>query len=106
VADGNGLISTVDDEVGWELNGAVTYLYNRNIQLTISAAAFWPGNGAEVVAQCANNAGGGYLLNGAAMNGCVDPGGTINGADISSVAGISRANDEAFNTEVELVVQF
>jgi hypothetical protein len=106
VADGSGLLSTVDDEVGWEVNGQVTYDYNKHVRLTISAAVFFPGDGAEVVAQCANNAGGGYLLGGAAQNGCVDPGGTINGADISTVAGIARADDEAFNTEVELMVQF
>jgi hypothetical protein len=106
VADGNGLISTVDDEVGWELNGAVTYSYNKHVTLSITAAVFWPGDGAEIVAQCANNAGGGYLIGGAAQNGCIDPGGAINGADISTVAGIARANDEAFNTEVELAVQF
>jgi hypothetical protein len=106
VADGTGLISTVDDEVGWEINGAVTYDYNKHVRLTISAAVFFPGDGAEVVAQCANNAGGGFLISGNAQDGCLDPGGTINGADISTVAGIARADDEAFNTEVELMVQF
>jgi hypothetical protein len=106
VADGSGLISTVDDELGWEINGQVTYSYNKHVTLTVSAAVFFPGDGAEVVAQCANNAGGGWLLGGAAQNGCVDPGGTINGIEISTVAGIARADDEAFNTEVELNVEF
>ncbi len=106
VADGSGLISTVDDELGWEINGAVTYSYNKHVTLTVSAAVFFPGDGAEVVAQCANNAGGGWLLGGATQNGCVDPGGTINGIEISTVAGIARADDEAFNTEVELNVEF
>ncbi|MDA2915931.1 hypothetical protein MYX64_03685 [Nitrospinae bacterium AH_259_B05_G02_I21] len=106
VADATGLISTVDDEVGWEINGAVTYDYNKHVRLTISVAVFFPGDGAEVVAQCANNAGGGFLINGNAQDGCLDPGATINGADISTVAGIARADDEAFNTEVELMVQF
>ncbi len=100
------LISTVDDELGWEINGAVTYSYNKHVTLTVSAAVFFPGDGAEVVAQCANNAGGGWLLGGAAQNGCVDPGGTINGIEISTVAGIARADDEALNTEVELNVEF
>jgi hypothetical protein len=106
VADGNGLISTVDDEIGWELNGAVTYSYNKHVTLTISAAVFWPGDGAEVVAQCANNAGGGYLLGGQAQNGCVSPAGGINGQVIVTIAGISRADDEAFNVETELTVEF
>ncbi|MDV2496009.1 MAG: hypothetical protein RX316_07345 [bacterium] len=106
VSDGSGLVSTVDDEVGWEINGQVTYDYNKHVSLRLSAAVFFPGDGAEVVAQCANNAGGGYLLGQGAQNGCVDPGGTINGIEISTVAGIARADDEAFNTEVELMVQF
>ncbi|MFQ6672155.1 MAG: hypothetical protein ACE5KY_02550, partial [Candidatus Tectimicrobiota bacterium] len=79
--------------------------------LTISAAVFWPGDGAEVVAQCANAAGGGYLLGGDAQNGCVDDASVaaataINGKDIQEIAGIARADDEAFNTEVELMVAF
>ncbi len=106
MADGNGLISSVDDEVGWELNGAVTYSYNKHVTLTISAAVFWPGDGAEVVAQCANNAGGGWLLGGQAQNGCADPVTGVNGSDIVAVSGIGRADDEAFNVETELTVEF
>ncbi|MDV2495787.1 MAG: hypothetical protein RX316_06185 [bacterium] len=105
VADGSGLISTVDDELGWEINGAVTYSYNKHVTLTLSAAVFFPGDGAEVVAQCANHAGGGYLLSGDAQNGCSD-GADPQGIEISTVAGIARADDEAFNTEVELNVEF
>jgi hypothetical protein len=104
VADGSGLISTVDDEVGWELNGATTYRYNKHVRLTVSAAVFFPGDGAEVVAQCANNAGGGFLLGENANNGCASS--SIDGIEISTVAGIARADDEAFNTEVELKVEF
>jgi hypothetical protein len=110
VADGTGLISTVDDEVGWELNGAVTYYYNPRVWFTVSAAVFWPGDGAEVVAQCANAAGGGFLISGAghgheaggtgASQGCGD------GINISTVSGIARADDEAFNIETELMVHF
>ena len=106
VADGNGLISTVDDEIGWELNGAVTYSYNKHVTFTVSAAVFWPGDGAEVVAQCANNAGGGWLLGEGAQNGCADPASGVNGQDIVTVGGISRADDEAFNVETELTVEF
>ena len=86
VADATGLIETVDDEVGWELNGAITYSYNKHVTLTISAAVFWPGDGAEVVAQCHN-----------AGDDCGDL-----GVDITN----ERADDEAFNTAVELMVQF
>jgi hypothetical protein len=104
VADGSGLISTVDDEVGWEVNGQVTYDYNKHVSLRLSAAVFFPGDGAEVVAQCANASGGGFLLGEAAADGCGQ--GTIEGIEISTVAGIARADDEAFNTEVELMVTF
>ena len=103
VPDSSGLISSVDDEVGWELNGAVTYSYNKHVTLTISAAVFWPGDGAEVVAQCANAAGGGWFLDGAAAGGC-DPGLDVDDEPISIRNG--RADDEAFNTEVELNVEF
>ncbi|MDV2503854.1 MAG: hypothetical protein RX318_07860 [bacterium] len=110
VADGSGLVSSVDDEVGWELNGSVSYYYNPRVWLTVSAAVFWPGDGAEVVAQCANAAGGGWLLAGGhghegaggtgASQGCGD------GINISTVSGIARADDEAFNIETELMVHF
>ncbi|MDV2494929.1 MAG: hypothetical protein RX316_01800 [bacterium] len=111
VADGSGLVSTVDDEVGWELNGSVSYYYTPRVWLTVSAAVFWPGDGAEVVAQCANAAGGGWLLAGGghgheaaggtgASQGCGD------GINISTVSGIARADDEAFNIEAELMVHF
>ncbi|MDV2504491.1 MAG: hypothetical protein RX318_11135 [bacterium] len=108
-ADGSGLVSSVDDEVGWEVNGQVTYDYNKHVSLRLSAAVFFPGDGAEVVAQCANNAGGGYLLGQGAQDGCTN-GETgddlINGIEISTRGGLARADDEAFNSEVELMVQF
>jgi hypothetical protein len=106
IADGSGLVSTVDDEVGWELNGAVTYDYNKHVSLRIAAAVFWPGDGTEVVAQCANAAGGGFLLGGAANNGCASPITGNNGIALVTLDGLERANDEAFNSEVELMVQF
>ena len=100
VSDGHGLVSTIDDEVGWELNGAVTYDYNKHIQLIISAAVFWPGDGAEMVAQCANFSGGGE----AGCNATV-PAGFV-GSPIQGINGVARADDEAFNIETELMVQF
>ena len=105
MADGNGLISAMDDEVGWELNGAVTYDYNKHVRLTISAAVFWPGDGAELLAQCANNAGGGFLLGQGAQDGCVSFNG-VNGATIVTQSGQGRSGDEAFNIDTELMVQF
>ena len=71
--------------------------------LTISAAVFWPGDGAEVVAQCANAAGGGWFLDGAAAGGC-DPGLDRDDEPLSITN--ERADDEAFNMEVELNVEF
>ena len=68
-----------------------------------TAAVFWPGDGAEVVAQCANAAGGGWFLDGAAAGGC-DPGLDADDESLSITNG--RADDEAFNTEVELNVEF
>jgi hypothetical protein len=117
VADGRGLISTVDDEVGWELNATVTYDYNRHVSLRIAAAVFWPGDGAEVVAQCANAAprDNNNLLNGiAGQIGCGGTGFTVSGvpgvfpggSEIESVAGIGRADDEAVNIDAELKVEF
>ncbi|MCZ6660216.1 MAG: hypothetical protein O6916_02165 [bacterium] len=84
VADGTGLVETVDDEIGWELNGQLTYNYNKHVTLTVSGAVFWPGDGAEVVAQCFNagpKCGDGTLTN-------------------------DRADDEAINTEVELLIEY
>jgi hypothetical protein len=113
VADGHGLISTVDDEMGWELNGAVTYDYNKHVKLTISAAVFWPGDGAEVVAQCANFASGAHVVGSAGTQdtavGCHDdvPAALAEGeSPIQVIHGIARANDEAFNIDTELLVQF
>jgi hypothetical protein len=114
VADGNGLISTVDDEVGWEMNGAVTYDYNKHVKLTISAAVFWPGDGAEVVAQCANggrkvfNTGNSYLHEDDAGRFACGPilVGDLAGAELQTVGGIGRADDEALNIDTELLVQF
>ncbi|MDA2915932.1 alginate export family protein [Nitrospinae bacterium AH_259_B05_G02_I21] len=102
VADGSGLISTVDDEVGWELNGTVTYDYNKHVSLRLAAAVFFPGDGTEVVAQCANAAGGGFNINGedGAQGGCSD------GINVSAVSGIARADDEAVRVDVELMVAF
>ena len=108
VADGTGLVSSVDDEVGWELNGAVTYEYNQHVMLTLSAAVFWPGDGATAVAQCANAAAEtgdyGWLVGGDAQDGCGAASG--GGAQITTLSGISRADDEAFNVEAELFVEF
>ena len=56
-----GLTTGIDDEVGWELNGQVTYAYNKHITLTMAAAVFWPGDGAELLAQCTNFAKGSKL---------------------------------------------
>ncbi len=101
VADATGLIETVDDEVGWELNGAITYSYNKHVTLTISAAVFWPGDGAEVVAQCINAV---SKVDGVASH-IGDP---VTGCDPGEDGEITndRADDEAFNIEVELMVQF
>ena len=77
---------------------AVTYEYNKHVRLVVSAAVFWPGDGAGVVAQCANAAGGGWLLDGPAAGGC-DPG--VDGAIANE-----RADDEAINIDTELKVQF
>lgn len=99
--DTDGLVTTVDDEVGWELNGAVTYSYNKHVTLTMSAAVFWPGDGAEVVGQCINaidslGADSAPAHIGSPITGCNPEG------DITN----ERADDEAFNIEVELIVQF
>ncbi|MDA2916783.1 hypothetical protein MYX64_08105 [Nitrospinae bacterium AH_259_B05_G02_I21] len=46
-------------------------------------------------------------MGGEAQNGCKGPtAGDPDGIEISTVAGIARADDEAFNTEVELNVEF
>ncbi|MCH7768557.1 MAG: hypothetical protein IH828_06425 [Nitrospinae bacterium] len=102
VADSSGLVTTIDDEVGWELNGQVTYTYNKHVTLTMAAAVFWPGDGAEQVAQCIN---------------AIDSQGSVNSTPAhigSPITGCSpkgeitneRGDDEAFNIEVELLVQF
>jgi hypothetical protein len=109
VANGSGLISTVDDEVGFEVNGQVTYDYNRHIRLTIAAAVFFPGDGAEVVAQCANfdQNGNSFRLDGSVQSGCGrNTGANAGGALIQSRHGIARADDEAVNIDVELLVEF
>ena len=74
----------MDDYIGCDLNGELTYNYNKHVTLTISGAVFWPGDGAEVVAQCFNagpKCGDGTLTN-------------------------DRADDEAINTEVELLIEY
>jgi hypothetical protein len=111
VADGTGLISTVDDEVGWEINGTVTYDYNKHVSLRITAAVFFPGDGAEVVAQCGNAAGGGFNLSNenGARQGCGSGSNMTDGTGgslISTVSGIARADDEATKVDVELMVAF
>ena len=96
VADKTGLVETVDDEVGWELNGQVTYSYNKHVSLTMAAAVFWPGDGAEVVAQCIN-----------AGSACGDlPEDFDPGDPEFEKLTNDRADDEAFNLEVELMVAF
>ncbi|MCH7923183.1 MAG: hypothetical protein IH975_09150 [Nitrospinae bacterium] len=94
-----GLVTTIDDEVGWELNGQVVYSYNKHVTLTIAAAVFFPGDGAEVLAQCAN-----AISTGSNGTGCdlgVDP---VTGDAI--IPSNERANDEAVKLAVELMVQF
>ncbi|MCH7646487.1 MAG: hypothetical protein IH788_04740 [Nitrospinae bacterium] len=99
-AGSSGIVETVDDEVGWELNGQVTYSYNKHVTLTIAAAVFWPGDGAEVVAQCINA---GSQLE----TSCGElPEDFVLGEDDFEELTNSRADDEAFNLEMELMVQF
>ena len=100
VADETGLVETVDDEMGWELNGQVTYIYNKHVTLTIAAAVFWPGDGAEVVAQCFNA---GSQLE--TSCGELPEDFEELGDDFEKLTN-DRADDEAFNIEVELLVQF
>ncbi|MCH7923359.1 MAG: hypothetical protein IH975_10040 [Nitrospinae bacterium] len=128
--DESGLVTTIDDEVGWELNGQVTYAYNKHVTLTIAAAVFWPGDGAEILAQCINAStgierrdddhdpiqAGNTILNETVRGtkGC-DPRHTHedstgdlteSGTKFRSDVTNERADDEAFNIEVELMVQF
>ena len=93
-----GLVTTIDDEVGWELNGMVTYSYNKHVTLTMAAAVFWPGDGAEVLAQCSNFAKG-------KKTGC-DPGINEDDEDKQLRVTNSRADDEAVKVAVELMVQY
>ena len=101
VADETGLVETVDDEVGWELNGQVTYSYNKHVSLTLAAAVFWPGDGAEVVAQCINATHAGAEVKCGELPEDFDPG----DPEFDRLTN-SRADDEAFNIDVELMVAF
>jgi hypothetical protein len=102
-----GLVTTIDDEVGWELNGAVTYSYNKHVTLTMAAAVFWPGDGAEVLAQCVNAS----INNEKKTKTGSTQAGRL-GCDLGTasteamVIPNERGDDEAFNVEVELMVQF
>ncbi|MEE9520041.1 MAG: hypothetical protein V3V93_07250, partial [bacterium] len=82
----------------WELNGQVTYAYNKHVTLTMAAAVFWPGDGAEVLAQCANFAKGKHDV------GC-DPG--IDEEEDSQLRITNdRGDDEAVTIKTELLIQY